>query len=75
MNSKELKKEVQEGIKEIVLARLQSINPNVKIMLLGIDKPLSVQDMMEEVEKDTELGKKIVKAQFEFIKMISRGEI
>ena len=42
---------------------------------MGFDKPLSVKDLLNEVKKDSELGKKIVEIQFKYIQMLARGEI
>lgn len=66
---------IQQEIKELVIARLQTLNKDSKILLMGFDKSLSVSDLMDEVKKDTPLGKKIVEVQFKFIKMLATGEI
>jgi len=73
--SKNNKKEIKEGIKEIVIERLLTLNKDSKILLMGFDKPLSVKDLLNEVKKDSELGKKIVEIQFKYIQMLARGEI
>ena len=73
--SKNNKKEIKKGIKEIVIERLLTLNKDSKILLMGFDKPLSVKDLLNEVKKDSELGKKIVEIQFKYIQMLARGEI
>ncbi|MBI2581140.1 hypothetical protein HYV85_05040 [Candidatus Woesearchaeota archaeon] len=70
-----LKERSREEIKAIVLARLETLNKDAKIMLMGFDKPLTVKDLIKEVEKDTTLGKKVVEVQFAFLKMLANGEI
>lgn len=75
MSKDNSKKEIEKGIKEIVIERLLTLNRDSKILLMGFDKPLSVKDLLSEVKKDTELGKKIVDVQFKYIQMLARGEI
>lgn len=67
--------EIEEGIKEIVIERLQTLNKDSKILLMGFNKPLSVKDMLDEVKRDTPLGKKIVEVQFKYIRMLATGDI
>lgn len=67
--------EIREGIKEIVIERLITLNKDSKILLMGLNKPLSVKDMLDEVKRDTPLGKKIVEVQFKYIQMLASGEI
>ncbi len=67
--------EIYQGIKEIVIQRLKTINKDSKILLMGFDKPISVKNMLDEVQRDSPLGKKIVEVQFKFIQMLVQGEI
>ena len=69
------KTKITEGIKEIVLARFSTLNKDAKILLMGINKPLSVRDMIKEVKSDTHFGRKIVEVQYKYIQMLARGEI
>lgn len=66
---------IQQEIKELVIARLQTLNKDSKILLMGFDKPLSVKEIVEEVKKDSSLGKKIVEVQFRYIQMLASGKI
>ena len=66
---------ISEGIKEIVIERLRTLNKDSKILLMGFNNPLSVKDLLSEVQNDTPLGKKIVEVQFKYIQMLARGEI
>lgn len=75
MSQKKHSEEVNEEIKELVIARLETLNEDSKIILMGLNKPITVKDMLEEVKNDTELGKRIVEVQFKFIQNLSRGEI
>lgn len=67
--------QISKDIKELVIERLRTLNKDSKILLMGFDKPLSVSEILEEVKKDTPLGKKIVEVQFKYIQMLTRGEI
>ena len=66
---------IREGIKEIVIERLLTLNKDSKILLMGVNKSFSVKDMLDEVKRDTPLGKKIVEVQFKYIQMLASGEI
>lgn len=68
-------KQISEEIKNLVIARLETLNKNSKIILMGFKKPLTVGSMVDEIRKDTDLGKKLVEVQFKFIQQLSRGEI
>ncbi|HIJ98153.1 TPA: hypothetical protein H1009_03625 [archaeon] len=72
MTSKEA---ISKEIKEIVIARLKTLDRDSKILLLGFDDPLTVRDLVNEIEKGTPLGRKIVEVQFKFIQMLAGGEI
>ncbi|MFQ5620212.1 MAG: hypothetical protein ACE5FT_00040 [Candidatus Nanoarchaeia archaeon] len=67
-----LQEKNRKDIKEIVIARLETLNKDSKIMLLGTE-PMSVKQLLEEVRKDTELGKQIVEVQFSFLRELARG--
>lgn len=67
--------DVNEGIKEIIIERLMTLNKDSKILLMGFDKPLSVKEMIGEIRNDTPFGRKIVEVQFKYIQMLARGEI
>ncbi len=66
---------IQQEIKELVIARLQTLNKDSKILLMGFDKPLSVKEILEEVRKDSPLGKKIVEVQFKYMQMLASCKI
>ena len=66
---------INEDIKNLVLARLQTLNPDSKILLMGEKETFTVRDMMNEVKKDSELGRRIVEVQMSYIKMLASGEI
>lgn len=64
-----------EELKQIVIARLETLNPDTKIIFMDRGEPLSVSDMLDEIRNDSDLGKKIVEVQLAYIKMLTSGEI
>ncbi len=68
-----IKESVRGEIKALVLARLQTLNKDAKILLMG--ESITVRKLIDEVENDSVLGKKIVEVQFSFLQMLTRGEI
>lgn len=75
MTEKNQDKGMDEEIKNLVIARLETLSKNSKIILMGFKKPLTVENMMDEIRNNSDLGKKIVEVQFKFIQQLSRGEI
>ena len=65
-----MKEGIYEEQKELVLARLKTLNPETKIMS-GSGKPLSVREIIGHVEKDDQFGKNIVKVQMEMLKILA----
>ncbi|MEK6884556.1 MAG: hypothetical protein AABY22_33295 [Nanoarchaeota archaeon] len=55
--------------KELVLARLESTNPNSKI-ILG-NKVLTARDLIKHVKKEDEFGKNIVNVQIRMIQTLA----
>ena len=75
MHELDFDKDQLEELKTLVIARLETLNQNSKIVLMGKKDPISVRDMIEEVKKDSELGKKIIKVQYSYLKMLANSEI
>ena len=75
MSDKKVSKRINEEIKNLVIARLETLNKDSKVLLMGFKKPLTVGNMVDEIRSDSELGQKIVEVQFKFIQQLSRGEI
>ena len=66
--------DLKELKKEIAIERLRQAPPSIKISF-GMDdgKFLNRDELIEQVEKDTEIGQKIVKIQLEYLKAFKRG--
>jgi len=66
--------DLKELKKEIAIERLRQAPPNIKISFgAGDGKFLNRDELIEQVEKDTEIGQKIVKIQLEYLKAFKRG--
>lgn len=51
--------EISEDVKKLVIARLETMPANLK-MSIGGDEDLDKHKMIKEVEKESDVGKKIV---------------
>lgn len=70
-----LNEDIRKEVKEIVIARLETLNKDSKILLLGLEGPVSVAKLIDEVRKDSEFGKKVVEVQYAYLKMLVSGKI
>jgi len=61
-----------EEIKKLVLIRLESMPSNIKVSI-GSGKDLSREELIEEVKKESELGKLIIKVQLEYLRSMKKG--
>ncbi len=61
--------------KILIIARLETLNKDSKILLMGEKKPITVREMIEEVKRDSELGRKIVRIQMSYLKALASGGI
>lgn len=66
----EEKIDIYQEQKKLVLARLRTISPDIKIMSGG-DQPLSVRELIKHVESDDSFGKDIIKAQIMMLKILA----
>ena len=68
------KKENIDGLKkEIVIERLRQAPPTVKIAFGSLNEFMNRDELIEQVEKETDIGKRIVKIQLEYLKSFKRG--
>jgi len=61
-----------EEIKKLVLIRLESMPPNIKVSI-GSGKDLSREELVNEVKNESELGKLIIKMQLEYLRSMKKG--
>jgi len=70
---KEKKENIDELKKEIVIERLRQAPPTVKIAFGSLNEFMNRDELIEQVEKETDIGKRIVKIQLEYLKSFKRG--
>lgn len=63
-------KELNQEIINLVVARLKTIPSNANLSVGGDKEPMSVDDLIEEVKKQTEVGKKLVESQLFFLRSL-----
>jgi len=59
-----------EEQKKLVLARLRTLNPDVKLMS-GKGDSVSVKDIIEHIENDDPVGKDMIKAQMKMLQILA----
>lgn len=71
----EKEKNVEELKKEIVIERLRQAPPTVKIAFGSASEFMTRDELIEQVQKETEIGKKIIKIQLEYLKAFKEGAL
>ena len=61
--------------KEIIIARLEATSPELFFSIGSEGKSFSKDELIEEINKNTEIGKKFVKSQFEFLRALKDGSL
>lgn len=64
--------QINEELKKLVIKRLEVMPSNVKVSM-GTLGTFSKEDLIKNVEDDTNLGKFVVKMQIEYLKSMSKG--
>ena len=59
--------------KEIVIERLRQAPAKINISFGSSKEFMNRDELIEQVEKETEIGKKIVKIQLEYLKAFKQG--
>jgi hypothetical protein len=65
--NKEKNKQIEEEIKDIVLARLDTLSPNKRISI-GSSGEFGKEDLIGHVKMGDEIGKKIIEIEMEFLR-------
>ncbi len=60
-------------IKKIIMERIKSMSPNVKIALGSKGEFLGKRDLLKEVKEDTPTGKKIIEIQLRYLRALKAG--
>jgi hypothetical protein len=70
----EERKEKERELRELVLARIDVMPPNLKLSI-GNFGTFTKQELMEHVRNGDEAGKQIVQMQLNFIKALTSGRL
>lgn len=65
---------ITKDIKEIVKARLNTLPSNISISI-GSDGAFDRDELIEHIEKEDNIGKKIIKVDMEFLQALKKGEL
>jgi hypothetical protein len=68
-------KEINDMKKEIAIERLRQAPPTVKVAFGSVNEFMNRDELIEQVEKETEIGKRIVKIQLEYLKAFRKAAI
>lgn len=73
-NSNQAKdKELQEYIKELVIARINALSKDLEISVGG--ENVTRKQILESVKEGNELGQEIIEMQLKFLRDVARGKI
>lgn len=65
-------KEKEEEIKKLVIARLDTLPPNVSISV-GSKGHFNKEDLIKQIENNTEIGKKMIEIELEYLRRLKEG--
>lgn len=71
MEEKNESQNISEDIKNLVIARLETIPPNVEISIGG-DGVFTIKELIERVEKQDEIGKKMIEMQLAYLRSLNK---
>ncbi|MFH0749804.1 MAG: hypothetical protein V1917_02715 [Candidatus Gottesmanbacteria bacterium] len=71
--SKEKADELQEQIRELVIARIRTLSDDVSLSVGGED--LKREELIEHVQKEDEIGKNLIDMQIEFLQDMASGAL
>lgn len=71
----EKEENIEELKKEIVIERLRQAPHSVEIAFGSTSEFMNRDELIEQVQKDTEIGKRIVKIQLEYLKAFKKGTL
>ncbi|MBU1117952.1 hypothetical protein KKD37_03220 [Patescibacteria group bacterium] len=69
-----MKNKVDSDLKNIILAKIMSYDDDYELFIGG-GKPLNKDDLVKNIENETEVGKQIIKIQSDFMRDLVSGNI
>lgn len=74
MSEKSEKSSKEEGLRELVLARMEVMPKDYKLSV-GNKGTFNKKELIDHIKKGDEIGNQIVKMQMNFIKALTSGEL
>ena len=71
----EKNQKIEEIKKEIVIERLRQAPQTVKIAFGSMNEFMGRDELIEQVQKETEIGRRIVEVQLEYLKAFKKGKL
>ena len=71
MGEKDNSQDISEDIKNLVIARLETIPSNVEISI-GSEGSFTIKDLIERVEKQDDIGKKMIEMQLAYLRSLGK---
>ena len=65
-------KQKKEEIKKLVIVRLDALPPNVSISV-GSEGHFNKEELIKQIENDTEIGKKMIEIELEYLRKLKEG--
>lgn len=65
-------KQKTEDLKKLVVARLDTLPPSVKISV-GSEGSFDKKQLIQQIENNTEIGRKIVEIELEYLRRLKEG--
>lgn len=72
MTSQENKTQYSDEIKELVLARLETL-PSGAVVSIGSDQELAKEELISAVKEGNEVGQKIIEIEISFLQSLKEG--
>lgn len=63
---------VEEEVKKIVIARLETMSPDKKISI-GSSGEFSRDELIQRIKKGDDIGKKMIQIELEFLRSFKKG--
>jgi len=70
----EQKKSRDEEIQQLVIERLKTISPDKKLSIGG-EGNFTVEELIDRVKKNDEIGQKIIEVQMKFLQSLKTGAL
>ena len=61
--------------KEVIIARLEAMSPELSFSVGSESKSFSKKDLIDEINKNTEIGKNFIKSQFELLRALKDNSL